>query len=149
MSVLFLCKLISLNIWVAKLKTSIVLRFCAYSGVKIMKRTFTFTHLNNLKTIAKKKPENQNLTRLLSGCFFFTLANALGFMNIVTIHDCWSNFTSQVAGPSEDWARNGNESTHLIAFFYELLPRITSDKKWNVSEMHFLHVKVAKSDAKR
>ena len=39
MSVLFSCKLISLNIWVAKFKTSIVLRFCVYSDANIMKRT--------------------------------------------------------------------------------------------------------------
>ena len=39
MSVLFSCKLISLNIWVTKFKTSIVLRFCAYSDANIMKRT--------------------------------------------------------------------------------------------------------------
>ena len=39
MSVLLLCKLISLNIWVTKFKTSIVQRFCAYSDANIMKRT--------------------------------------------------------------------------------------------------------------
>ena len=39
MSVLFLCKLISLNIWVAKFKTSIVLCFCAYSHVNVMRRS--------------------------------------------------------------------------------------------------------------
>ena len=39
MSVLFSCKLISLNIWVANFKASIVLRFCAYSDVNITKRT--------------------------------------------------------------------------------------------------------------
>ena len=39
MSVLLLCKLISFNIWVAKFKTSIVQRFCAYSDANIMKRT--------------------------------------------------------------------------------------------------------------
>ena len=39
MSVLFLYKLISLNIWVAKFKTSIVKHFCAYSDANIMKRT--------------------------------------------------------------------------------------------------------------
>ena len=39
MYVLFLCKLISLNIWIAKFKTSIVLRFCAYSDANIMKET--------------------------------------------------------------------------------------------------------------
>ena len=39
MSALFLCKLISSNIWVPKNKTSIVLRICAYSDANIMKRT--------------------------------------------------------------------------------------------------------------
>ena len=39
MSVLFLCKLISLNLWVVKFKTLIVLGFCSYSGANIMKRT--------------------------------------------------------------------------------------------------------------
>ena len=36
-------------------------------------------------------------------------------------------------------------ASHRI--FYEFLPRITTDKTWNVSKMCFLHVKVAKSDA--
>ena len=39
MSVLFLYKLVSLNIWVAKFKTSIVKHFCAYSDANIMNRT--------------------------------------------------------------------------------------------------------------
>ena len=39
MSVLFLCKLISLNLWVVKFKTLIVLGLCSYSGANIMKRT--------------------------------------------------------------------------------------------------------------
>ena len=38
-SALFLHKLISLNTWVAKFKTSIVQRFCVYSDANIMKRT--------------------------------------------------------------------------------------------------------------
>ena len=38
-SALFLYKLISLNTWVAKFKTSIVQRFCVYSDANIMKRT--------------------------------------------------------------------------------------------------------------
>ena len=36
-SVLFLYKLISWNIWVAKFKTSIAQRFCAYCDAQIMK----------------------------------------------------------------------------------------------------------------
>ena len=40
MSVLFLYKLISLNIWVAKFKTSIVQRFCAYSDANIMRELY-------------------------------------------------------------------------------------------------------------
>ena len=40
MSALFLHKLISLNIWVAKFKTSIVQRFCAYSDATIMRELF-------------------------------------------------------------------------------------------------------------
>ena len=45
---------------------------------------------------------------------------------------------------SKKWER---KFSLLIAFFYELLPRTTTDKRWNVSKMRFLHVKVAKSDA--
>ena len=39
MSVLFLYKLVSLNIWVAKFKTSIVKHFWVFSDANIMKRT--------------------------------------------------------------------------------------------------------------
>ena len=63
MSVLFLCKIISLNIWVGKL-----LRFCAYSDTNVMKRTYVSPASTTLQTIAKK---NQKLTRFLSGCSFF------------------------------------------------------------------------------
>ena len=72
----------------------------------------------------------------------------LGFVNTVTIHDCWSNFYQPGSRTfwrlSKKWER---KYSHLIACFYELLPRITTDKKWHVSKMHFLHVKVVKSDA--
>ena len=67
MSVLFSYKLISLNIWVAKFKASIVLRFCAYSDANIMKRTLLSLTQTTWKTIAKKP---QKLTRFLSGCLF-------------------------------------------------------------------------------
>ena len=122
MSLLFLCKLISLNIWVVKFKRRLFY-------------VFVLTLTRTLQTIAKK---NQKLTRFLSGCLFFytvssgwflfkgpktslTHANVLGFANIVT-------FTSQVAVPCE------------------LLPLINTDKTWNISKMCFLHVKVAKRD---
>ena len=67
MSVLFSYKLISLNIWVAKFKGSIVLRVCAHSDANIMKRTLLSLTQTTWKTIAKKP---QKLTRFLSGCLF-------------------------------------------------------------------------------
>ena len=78
---------------------------------------FTFTRLNNLKNDSNKTPENQKLTRFLSGCLFVytfcqflqadSYLRAKNFTNTCqwarfTIHDCRSNFTSQVAGPSDD-----------------------------------------------
>ena len=121
MSLLFLCKLISLNIWVVKFK-----RWLFYVFVLTLTRT--------LQTIAKKP---QKLTRFLSGCLFFytvssgwflfkgpktslTHANVLGFANIVT-------FTSQVAVPCEGRARNGNESTLVSSYFLWVT---TPNKHW-------------------
>ena len=123
---------------------------------------FTFTCLNNFENDSKKTPK---LTRFLSGCLFvYTFFQFLevdsylrtkNFTNTCQCararenhHDCcWSNFTSQVAGPSEDRARNWKKYSRLITFFYQLLPQITTDITWNVSKMCFLHLKVAKSDA--
>ena len=65
--------------------------------------------------------KTQKLTRFLSGCLYFYRfcqflqvdyylraenSNVLDFVNIVTI----AEFTSQVAGPCEGRARNGNKS---------------------------------------
>ena len=104
--------LISLNIWVAKFKTSI-LRFCTYSDENSLKKT--------MQVIANKT----EITRFLFGCLFgytfcqfllvdfylrlqtsLTHANVQCFVNIVIA--CEANivmiaeviFIRQVAGPS-------------------------------------------------
>ena len=50
MSVLFSCKLVSLNIWVANRST-----FLCVLGRKHYEENFTFTRLNNLENDSKKK----------------------------------------------------------------------------------------------
>ena len=159
MSVLFLCKLISLNIWLQSLNVDCS-RFLCLLWHEGCEENLSFTCLNNFANDSKKP---QKLTRFLSGCvFFYTFCQFLladsylraeNFTNTCQharfrehCHDCRSHFTSQVAGPCEGEARNGNESTLVLSYFYELLPPINTDKTWNLSKMCFLHVKVAKRD---
>ena len=68
MSVLFSCKLISLNIWVAKFKASIVLCFCVFVRCEHYEENFTFTHLNNLINDSKKSPETYKVPFWLFIC---------------------------------------------------------------------------------
>ena len=139
MSVLFSCKLVSLNIWVANRST-----FLCVLGRKHYEENFTFTRLNNLENDSKKKWKNQKLTRFLSGCSFFhafcqylqvdsysrtkNFTNTCKHIRFCQIfisfwfcehpHVCWSNLTCQVAVPSKDRARNGNESTLVSLHFF-------------------------------
>ena len=113
--------------------------------------------LTTLQTIAKK---SQKLTRFLSGCLYFCTfcqflqvdyyLRAENFTNTCQRarfrehrHNCRFNFTSQVAGSCEGWARNGNESTLVSSHFLWVT---TPNKTRNLSKMCFLHVKVAKRD---
>ena len=59
MSVLFSCKLISLSIWVAQFKTSIVLRFCTYSDANIIKRTKSDAQWTEVKALKCWSDENE------------------------------------------------------------------------------------------
>ena len=120
MSVLFLCKLLSFNIWVAKLKRRLFYIF-VLTLTQTYEENLCFTRLNNFANDSKK---TQKLTRFLSGSlFFYTFSQFLqvdyyflrteNFTNTCQYtrfcehcHDCRSNFSSQVAGPCEGWARN-------------------------------------------
>ena len=120
MSVLYLCKLLSLNIWVAKLKRRLFYIFLL-TLTQTYEGNLCFTRLNNFANNSKK---TQKLTRFLSGSlFFYTFCQFLqvdyyflrteNFTNTCQrarvcehCHDCRSNFSIQVAGPCEGWARN-------------------------------------------
>ena len=125
---------------------------------------FTFTCLNNLENNSKKTAEKLKLTSFLCGCLFvYTFCQFLqvdSYLRTKNLTDTRQSarfrvhrhdFTSQVAGPSEDRARNGNKSTLVsLHFFTSCYPKkliITTDKALNGSKMHFLRVKVVKSDA--
>ena len=121
MSVLFLCKLLSLNISVAKLKRRLFYIF-VLTLTQTYEENLCFTRLNNFANDSKKK--KQKLTRILSGSlFFYTFFQFLqvdyyflrteNFTNTCQrarfcehCHDCRSNFSIQVAGPCEGWTRN-------------------------------------------
>ena len=101
----------------------------------------SFTHLNNFANSSKKDPETPKVPVWLfiflpilsvsSGWLLFkgrklhqhVHANALDFVNIVTI----AEFTSQVAGPCEGRARNGNESA-LVSLHFSRVS--TLNKHW-------------------
>ena len=90
-----------------------------------------------LKQLCKgRQKKTQKLTRLPSGCsFFYTFCQFLqvdyflrteNFTNTCQRarfcerrHDCRSNFTSQVAGPCEGRARNGNENSQFALSRHE------------------------------
>ena len=120
-----------------------------------------FTRLNNFANGSKKNPETYkvpvwlfiflHILSVSSGWLLFKgrklhqhiHANALGFLNIVTI----AEFTSQVAEPCEGRARNGNESTLVSSHFSSVSTlNKNTDKTWNLSKMCVLYVKVAKRD---
>ena len=91
----------------------------------------SFTRLNNFANGSKKNPETYKVPVWLfiflqilsvsSGWLLFkgrklhqhVHANALDFVNVVMI----AEFTSQVAGPCEGRARNGNESIIISSHF--------------------------------
>ena len=118
----------------------------------------SFTRLNNFANGSKKNPETYkvpvwlfiflHILSVSSGWLLFKgrklhqHANVRGFVKIVTI----AELTSQVAGPCEGRARNGNESTLVSWHFSWVTPSINTDQTWNLSEMCVLHVKVVKRD---
>ena len=160
MSVLFLCKLISLNMWLQSLNVDCS-RFLCLLWHEGCEENLSFTCLNNFANHNKK---TQKLTRFLSGCvFFYTFCQFLpgdsylraeNFTNTCQhgrfrehCHDCRSNFTSQVARLCEGQARNGNKRSLVSSYFlWGTIPNKNTDKTWNLSKMCFLHLMVAKRD---
>ena len=67
MSVLFLGKLVSLNIRIAKFKHRLFYVF-VLTPTQHYEKNLSFTHVNNFANDSKKK--KNKLTRFLSGCLF-------------------------------------------------------------------------------
>ena len=120
MSVWFLCKLISLNIWVAKLKRRLFYIF-VLTLTQTYEENLCFTRLNNFANNSKKP---QELSRFLSVClFFYTICQFL-------LNDYYflrtENFTNtcqraRFCVHRHDW---GNRGYYMAAQGYEFYLRV-------------------------